>query len=532
MKTYLYTATAVVAAAGIGATWWAYQTRTNSPLAKLNTLSGQFKSINTYVDHPSSNTPTVRYTLVAEAKTLNLGQGKTVQGMTFNGTAPGPLLTARQGDFVEVTVKNNLNVPITVHWHGISVPGAEDGVPGLTQDPIAPGGTYVYRFIAKDAGTYWYHSHVNSVQEVGAGLFGGIVVMPRQAETPKPNRDYTVMLHEWSTSSDSQHGNMNGMSMGNMNMGSMNMNMPSPRTDGFRVANMDMSALNEMANSYDAFTVNDTANGNTLFKAQPGETVRLRLVNAGNSTHLMTLVGTQFKVVSLDGHDLSNPQWIANEILPIGAAQRYDVEFKMPSSGSVQLFSADQSATERMDLQATIGAATNGTPMDSPASILSEPWFDFTNYGNASSSTTSTFTLGQHYDKTFSMNLGVGMNSSGMVYTINGKAFPDVPPFVVNNGDTVKIHIQNNTGYIHPMHLHGTSFQVLTRDGKPVTGSPVYLDTVEVFPGETYDIVFKADNPGLWMFHCHDLHHAAAGMDMILQYSGIYSPYNLKNMSE
>jgi FtsP/CotA-like multicopper oxidase with cupredoxin domain len=96
----------------------------------------------------------------------------------------------------------------------------------------------------------------------------------------------------------------------------------------------------------------------------------------------------------------------------------------------------------------------------------------------------------------------------------------------------VKIHIENNTDMIHPMHLHGHDFQVLTRDGKPVMGSPIYMDTLAVLPGETYDIAFKADNPGLWMFHCHDLHHAAAGMDMILEYAGVKDPYDMKDMSE
>ncbi|MCF8565934.1 multicopper oxidase domain-containing protein [Alicyclobacillus tolerans] len=94
------------------------------------------------------------------------------------------------------------------------------------------------------------------------------------------------------------------------------------------------------------------------------------------------------------------------------------------------------------------------------------------------------------------------------------------------------MHIENDTNFIHPMHLHGTRFQVLSRDRVPVTGSPGYLDTIEVLPGESYDIALKAKNPGLWMFHCRDLHHAAAGMDTLLQYSGITDPYNIKDMSE
>jgi FtsP/CotA-like multicopper oxidase with cupredoxin domain len=540
--------TAVVAlAAGIGGGYYAWMEKQNmsaSPIVQVSAESGKLTPVSEYVSHPAPGTPTDRFTLTAEAKTITLKPGTTVKAMTFNGTAPGPLLTVNQGDFVEVTVHNRLNVPISVHWHGIAVPGAEDGVPGLTQEPIAPGATYVYRFVAKYAGTYWYHSHVNSVEEIGEGLYGGLVVLPKTQSTPAPDKDYTLLLHEWSTSSMSSGmsdsggmdmGNMSGMNMSGMDdMGSMNMNVPNLRTNGFQVTDMDRSAVNEMSNLYDAYTINETASGKTILEAKPGQTVRLRLVNAGNMTHLMTLVGTSFKVIALDGQDISNPTPIENELLPIGAAQRYDVEFTMPESGNVQLVSADPNMTERMQLRATIGDTMDskmGAITDMP-DVQKEPWFDFTHYGSGLSTVRQAFSPNQKIDKTFNMDLGVAMNKSGMVYTINGKAFPNVPPFVVNTGDTVKIHIENKSAYIHPMHLHGHDFQVLTRDGKPVTGSPIFLDTLEVLPGETYDVAFKADNPGLWMFHCHDLHHASAGMDVVIQYAGVSDPYDLRDMSE
>ncbi|WP_083511570.1 multicopper oxidase family protein [Alicyclobacillus acidiphilus] len=541
----LYSAAAVLAIAG-GSGYYAWSTHkvsnaSMSPLAQATSANEKLIPVSAYVANPPSGAPVQSFTLTAQEKTITLN-GKTVKTMTFNGTAPGPLLTVHQGDLVEVTVHNELSVPITIHWHGISVPGSQDGVPGLTQDPIAPGGSYVYRFVASQAGTYWYHSHINSVQEIGLGLFGGIVVLPKNQATPVPDRDYTLLLHEWSTSPSSSDnesmGNMNsmsGMSMGNMgDMGNMNMGSPKLRTNGFQVTDMDKSAVAEMANMYDAYTINQTASGQTMLEAKPGQTVRLRLVNAGNMTHLMTLVGTPFKVVAMDGHDIANPTLIENELLPIGAAQRYDVEFTMPKSGMVHLVSGDPNMTERMQLRATIGdiTASGVSSMSDMPNVQAEPWFDFTHYGNGSPKGVQAFTLDQKFDKTFNMDLGVAMNNSGMVYTINGKAFPDVPPFVVKTGDTVKVHIENKSGYIHPMHLHGHDFQVLTRDGKALTGSTVYLDTLEVLPGETYDIAFKADNPGLWMFHCHDLHHASAGMDVVLQYAGVSDPYNIKALSE
>lgn len=538
----VYTGIAVlVVGVGGGYYGWKLQNHAASPIATASTVNGKLTPVSDLVAQPAKGTKVDKYTLTAEYKTITLSSGKMVKAMTFNGSAPGPLLSATQGDLVQVTVHNHLRVPITIHWHGIDVPGAEDGVPGLTQNPIQPGDTYKYKFVAKQAGTYWYHSHDNSVQEVGEGLFGGIVIQPKTQTTPTPEKDYTLLLHEWSTSSSSSSSasrlmesmsNMSGMSTSKTgDMSSMNMGVPSLRANGFELTQTDRSAVNEMSSMYNPYTINQAASGQTILDAKPEQTVRLRLVNTGNMTHLMTLVGVPFKVVAMDGQDISNPTLIDNELLPIGAAERYDIEFMMPKSGNVQLVSGDPNATERMGLHATIGDTNMGSMSNVP-NVQNEPWFDFTNYGSGNAGDLPKFSVNQHFDKSFNMTLGVAMGKSGMEYTINGKTYPDVPPFVVNTDDTVKVHIINKTNYIHPMHLHGHHFQVLTRDGKPVTGSTVYLDTLEVLPGETYDIAFKADNPGLWMFHCHDLHHAAAGMDVVLQYSGVSDPYNTKDMSE
>ncbi|WP_277093570.1 multicopper oxidase domain-containing protein [Alicyclobacillus mali (ex Roth et al. 2021)] len=142
------------------------------------------------------------------------------------------------------------------------------------------------------------------------------------------------------------------------------------------------------------------------------------------------------------------------------------------------------------------------------------------------------FRLHQAYQVRYNMKLTVGMSQTGMVYAINGRVFPNIPPIIVHKGDAVLVHIVNDSPYIHPMHLHGHDFQVLTRDGRPVQGSPIFLDTLNVFPGESYDIAFRADNPGLWMFHCHDLEHAASGMDVMVQYAGVTDPYPMNEMSE
>jgi FtsP/CotA-like multicopper oxidase with cupredoxin domain len=112
-------------------------------------------------------------------------------------------------------------------------------------------------------------------------------------------------------------------------------------------------------------------------------------------------------------------------------------------------------------------------------------------------------------------------------WTINGHIFPDMPVFVVERGELVKVEIVNNTSSPHPMHLHGHHMLVLSRDGRAVSGSPWWSDTLEVEPHERYQVAFKANNPGIWMDHCHNLKHAAAGLTMHLAYVGVATPYTI-----
>ena len=133
---------------------------------------------------PADGTPDVAVDLAARAETFELISGERIQGYTLNGASPGPAIQVRQGELVQVTL-TNVDVPdgVTLHWHGVDVPNAEDGVAGVTQDAVRPGEEYVYRFVAEDAGTYWYHSHQVSHAQVRGGLFGTMVVFPRKCNS-------------------------------------------------------------------------------------------------------------------------------------------------------------------------------------------------------------------------------------------------------------------------------------------------------------------------------------------------------------
>ncbi|WP_161978022.1 multicopper oxidase domain-containing protein [Dictyobacter kobayashii] len=145
---------------------------------------------------PRTAGPEKHFTLTAEPARLSLNHGTSVAAWTFNGSAPGPTLRVRQGDMVVVTLVNHLTFGVTIHWHGVSVPNADDGVAGVTQDAVKPGQSYTYRFPAKNAGTYWYHSHQFSYAETTGGLYGMLIVDPANPQT-HDDVDSSVTLHDW-----------------------------------------------------------------------------------------------------------------------------------------------------------------------------------------------------------------------------------------------------------------------------------------------------------------------------------------------
>jgi FtsP/CotA-like multicopper oxidase with cupredoxin domain len=435
----------------------------------------------TNLQAPQTAAHVKNFTLTAQPAHLTLGPGVSTDAWTFNGTSPGPTLHVQQGDLVVVKLVNHLSFGVTIHWHGVNVPNLSDGVAGVTQDAVKPGQSYTYRFIAKDPGTYWYHSHQFSDEETTGGLYGMLIVDP-VIPTIHADVDVSVALHAW--------------------------NGPNNQT---------------------IYTMNAT-DGTLTQLARPGQWVRLRIVNTSSTPsgnpQLVTLVGAPFQVVSLDGHDLYGPQWLTNTPLPIGSAQRYDLYFQMPSYGSVALVTADDGQSYVRAPALVIGQGP--VPARLPAV---GKWFDLTTYGTPAP---DPITPQNHFDATYTIVLGNQMGSSlgrmGMTYTLNGKVFPYTGMIMVKEGQLVKLHFVNQTNLYHPMHLHGHVLTVLDEDGKPLTGSPVHQDTVLVPPHTSYDVAFVANNPGIWMLHCHNLLHANWGMDMMVMYD-VSTPYTVGTTS-
>ncbi|MDX3853149.1 multicopper oxidase family protein [Streptomyces sp. AK02-01A] len=428
---------------------------------------------------PRARTPDVRYTLTAAHRTVKLASGTTVDALTFNGTSPGPELRVRQGELLEVTLVNkDVKEGVTVHWHGVDVPNAEDGVPGVTQDAVVPGGRHVYRFVPDRAGTFWYHTHRDAAQTVKRGLFGALVVEPPADATPAGSAssgqqpyERVVFTHLW----------------------------PGKGTQDL----------------VPAFDAADTVRSTSV---APGRPVRLRLINSSDEPQRILLGGAPFTVVAIDGNALNRPAALkARTDLLLPAGGRLDVAFTMGRED----FSLRLDGAETPN---RAGLALNPGPSKAPAELSRGTLFDPLAYGEPTSGQPAgTDRADRRFEMVFDNGFGFFDGGFTFANTINGRLYPNVPTLMVTEGDTVRMRITNRSIMDHPVHLHGHRVRVLSRNGDAVTGSPWYTDTLNVAPGEVFEIVFSADNPGIWMDHCHNQEHAAAGMVMHLAYTGITS---------
>ncbi|MED0676062.1 multicopper oxidase family protein [Aneurinibacillus thermoaerophilus] len=473
--------------------------------------------------------------LVAKESRQEMKPGITLPVWTYGGKVPGQEIRVKQGQEVVVNLKNELSENVTIHWHGYPVPFEMDGVPGMSQNSIKPGESFTYKFTATVPGTYWYHSHKNSAEQVDRGLYGAFIV--EKKDELKTDKDYTLILDEWETAAANQKSSKQGMDHSNMNIDSMSgqnnsngNNQWMHGMDHSKMGTMNMSdnmknskgqsmhMMDHMA-SYDLFTVNGKSSSFIEpLVAKTGEVVRLRFINAGYQLRLMDFGNVPYRIVTTDGQDIQQPLEVKGKLLPIGPGERYDVVLTIPSSSFEILDRTKRPAAK--DVKIMVQNQDNKSVAQT-GKVTTE-LLDITTYGKATAKTER-----RKYDKEFKMVFEDVMDHSsdmGMKYTINGKSFPDTEKLIVKKGEYVKVTYENKGQANHPMHLHGHFVRVLSKNGKPVSGSPLIKDTLNVKPGETYEVEFVADNPGNWMFHCHDLHHASTGMMTTVEYEGYKNP--------
>jgi FtsP/CotA-like multicopper oxidase with cupredoxin domain len=405
----------------------------------------------------------VEVELIARRGLVRVPGGRSVEGYTVNGTSPGPTIRVRQGQLVEVTfVNESVGAGATLHWHGVDVPNAADGVAGVTQDAVPVGGRFVYRFVAEDAGTFWYHSHQVSHEQVERGLFGALVVEgvdegPQSAD----GVDEVAVLHVYA----GQH------------------------------------------------TLNGAATDASV-RAPAGTRARIRVVNTDQGTATVW-ASAPFRVAATDGQEVSGPTDVVGEKVAVPAGGRVDLTLVVPDAGArVHVGGA------RSILIGPEGAAV--AKVRQPARTL-----DLLGYGSPAPIGFDATRPDRDFDYVIDRRIGVIDGRPGSFWTINGHLFPDVPMFHVATGDVVRFRVVNDSGEVHPMHLHGHHVVVLSKDGVAAHGSPWFVDSLDVHPGESYEVAFVADNPGIWSDHCHTLQHAVDGLIAHLMYEGVTTRFTI-----
>lgn len=408
--------------------------------------------------------------LVARATRVALGPDlPDVAVWSYGDRVPGPFLHVPAGGHVRVTLDNRLPVATTIHWHGVRVPNAMDGVPDLTQPPVPPGGRFTYDFIAPDAGTYWFHSHVHGSEQVERGLQGVLIVDDAR---PLPwSQDVVWVVDDWRIDRRGQI---------------------DPRFDTGQDTMMDGRWGN---------TITVDGRTDTTLAVRPGERIRLRLVNSANArVFALDVGGLPARAIAIDGTYAAAP--FDPRGFELAPGNRLDLDVTIPAELRGRTVDVTDTYTGRAIMIARIAVAdTAAVPTPSLAAPTGTP---LAVEGLLDAAPDLTYRLA-----------GGGMGPMGMSmameWTLNGHAYPDVEPAELALGRATKLRFSNASSRIHPMHLHGAFFRVVARDGRPAV-EPFMRDTVFVHPRETVDVVVAPTAPGRWALHCHVLEHAEAGM--------------------
>ncbi|SFL01927.1 multicopper oxidase family protein [Shimia haliotis] len=397
----------------------------------------------------------------------------------FNGSVPGPLLGGVQGERMRVRLRNELTENTAVHWHGMRVKNAMDGVPGMTMQAVPPQGSFDYEISLRDAGTYWYHSHNRSLKQVSKGLYG--IVVARESSPLDVDHDLVVVLDDWRLSPDAQI------------------------TDDF--GNMhDLSHAGRLGNYIHA--VVDPLP--THFAAN--QRVRLRFVNTATDRIMpLALQGVEGWIVARDGMPLARPE--AMDQITLGPAERVDaiVDVTAEAGGEVLLaFREGDQGYVLAETPVLAGARARRAPVEA---LPPNPITNITSVADARAvpMVMEGGAMGGLRGATFKgENMDMrALVQEGQVWAVNGVAgLPDAPLFEASLEETVVLNMQNDTAFPHAMHMHGTHFQEVLPDG---SFGP-HKDTVLMMRGEQRAFAFVADNPGKWLIHCHMLSHQTAGM--------------------
>lgn len=405
----------------------------------------------------------VELTLTAAPATQALLPGKPAAVWAYNGTVPGPTLRAKVGDQIVVHFKNNLPESTTIHWHGMRVPANMDGMV-----EIKPGATYDYTFKALDAGTYWYHPHMATAKQVERGLYGAVVIDDGVAAKVGASEDRVAILDDVLIKADSG------------------------QLDESTNARIDM-----MGREGNLALVNGAPAGQTL-TAAPGARILLRLVNAANARYFKLAVPGG-KVTQVGGDRGLLDVAAAQDSLLLVPGQRAMVVAEVPAGAQVTLraepYERAASAGKTPGADLLMLAPSAEAKVVAPALPVAP---------GSPPAAPGAFSV----TRSIVLNEAMDTKTMAMKFTINGKVFPNVPPIAAKPGDIQAWDVENASEMDHPFHVHGFFFWR--------QGDDQWRDTVNVVAKSKRRFLVQFDDragaAGMWVYHCHILEHADAGM--------------------
>jgi CopA family copper-resistance protein len=478
--------------------------------------------------------------------------------VAINGQVPGPTLRFREGDTVTIRVTNRLREITALHWHGLIVPADMDGVPGVSFAGIAPGTTFTYRFKVNQSGTYWYHAHARFQEQIG--LYGSIVIDPRNGERHAAHREHVILFSDW-TDLDPEHiyrtlklqsdyFNRGKRTVGDLVRDARAQGLRAALADrrmwgGMRMQPTDLADVSGYAYTY--LTNGVTPAGNWTGTFAKGERVSLRLINgSAMSVFDLRIPDLRLTVVAADGQDVEP---VTVDELRIAAAEVYDVLVEPQEERAYTIFaqSIDRSGYARGTLAPRAGMEAAIPPLEprpllatsdmgmmqhhhgmapesraealptvdmrtaQPRTNLDDPGPGLRNNGRRVLTYADLHTLGGPIDRRDpgrDLVLHVTGHMQRFIWSFDGLKFSEAPPLPFTYGERLRNTHVNDTMKTHPIHLHGMWSEVEDESGAFL----VRKHTVTLHPGQQIRYAVTADAPGNWAFHCHLLYHMEAGM--------------------
>lgn len=432
-----------------------------------------------------------------------------------------------------VEVVNQLPVPTSIHWHGLILPNLMDGVPFVTQDPIPPGGSHRYDFPLEQSGSYWMHSHYGLQEQQ---LLAGPMVIRSPTQCKLADAQFTVMLSDFSFTSPqnilkglmrntqvikgkTQKKNMSDEKTMNMSGPTRSLVVQQWDEASKRLMSREVQAgLPDIDVKYDALLANGrTIDNPQVFEVKAGQNVLLRMMGAASATNFFIDTGKlNASIIATDGEPV---QPLKGNFFQLSTAQRLDLLIAIPETGGAFPILA---LAEGTSLQTSVLLATPGARIPKQLfGIRAER----TMGGLDNTQEIHLIAKEPLPDKPVQRTLPSVLGGNMMTYTwtINGTPYPNQNSLNIKEGERVELVISNITGMSHPMHLHGHVFEVTEIDGKKIAGAK--RDTILVPPKSTIKVVFDANNPGVWAYHCHILYHLATGMFTVVKYESADTKY-------